>query len=641
MVKNIIRQYVRKRTTKKDKEGIMITLPDPQQVDFKVSLITEILMRNGVDPNTIKTDEMLENVMAAIERKESMEQGIVASQQADVFNTAGQKLDPNQPIIGGTQPGKAIDQDAFRRLAERNPELIKQRIANRRVETDAEIQARLEKGNEEGLARIRNQQKMLEEAIDDASPGFANDIKVDAELVAENLAERMGLVYDDLPTKQRLDIYDQAYTGLSKERFKQRETKRLMDDMKEIEDPEDMADGGRIGFKDGMDRRTFMKIMAGIASIPVVGKLFKGAKGAKVAKEVVKTPAVKGKPKWFDSLVNKVIAEGEDVSKSFATKERELVNVKRLDEETTVYVHRDLDTGTVRVDIDDPVRNVQGDQGDALVSLEFKPGQADETTKGKPADEFTAVENDYANYMDGPDDYVTEVTDNTVTDTKDLTSDLTKVKLYAKDQKKPTIKEMMIEKDRKKVLKQAEENPSQYAADRYTGPEPDSDYIDDINDMASGGIAGYSGGGIVKAIIKNLAKQKGIRPSDYLKAANYKALPPEVKRLMGEEEFNRIKQQLMEGRTQMVENMRDMVRSRLDFNERKKEFRDAMAKVGGKGMADDIIEKSLSDKQFGSVVPESVTEQDFLEIEQMIKNMQTKDGRKMNASGGIASMLGE
>ena len=479
---------------------------------------------------------------------------------------------------------------------------------------------------------------MLEEAIDDASPGFANDIKVDAELVAENLAERMGLVYDDLPTKERLDLYDQAYTGLSKERFKQRETKRLMDDMKDIEDPEDMADGGRIGLKDGMDRRTFMKIMAGITALPIVGKFFKGAKGAKVAKEIVKTPAVKGKPEWFDSLVNKVIAEGEDVSKSFATKERELVNVKRLDEETTVYVHRDLDTGTVRVDIDDPFRNVQGDQGDALVSLEFKPGQADETTKGKPADEFTAVENDYANYMDGPDDYVTEVVDNTVTDTKDLTSDLTKVKLYAKDQKKPTIKEMMIEKNRKKVLKQAEENPSQYAADRYTGPDPE-DYIED--DMASGGIAGYSGGGIVKTIIKNLAKQKGIRPSEYLKAANYKALPRGIRRVMSEAEFNRIKKEMLEGRMQMVEYMRDMVKSRLDFNQSKKEFRDSMAQIGGKGMADDIIEKTLSDKQFGSVVPESVTEQDLLEVEQMIKNMQTKDGRKMNASGGVASMLGE
>jgi len=618
MIKNIIRQYIRKRTTTKDKEGIMITLPDPQQVDFKEALITEILMRNGIDPNTIKTEEMLENVMKAIERKESMEQGIAASRQADIFNLSGEKLDPSKPISGGTQEGKKIKSDFFFRQANR-------------PQTDAEIKARLEKGNEEGLARIRNQQKMLADAIDDASPGFANDIKVDAELVAENLAERMGLVYDDLPTKQRLGLYDQAYTGLSKERFKNMR-KPDDDDL-----PEDMADGGRIGFKDGMDRRTFMKLMAGITALPIVGKLFKGTKVAKGVKEVVKTPSVKGKPKWFDSLVNKVIAEGEDVSKSFATKERELVNVKRLDEETTVYVHRDLDTGTVRVDIDDPFRNVQGDQGDAVVSLEFKPGQADETTKGKPADEFTAVENDYANYMDGPDDYVTEVTDNTVTDTKNLTSDLTKVKLYAKDQKKPTIKEMMIEKDRKKVLKQAEENPSQYAADRYTGPDPE-DYIDD---MASGGIAGYSGGGIVRSIIKSLAKEKGIKPSDYLKIANYKALPRDLKNIIGEEEFNRIKGQMQEGRMQMIENMRDMVRTRLDFNKRKEEFRKSMGDYGMKGMADDLIEASMGEKQMGFSVPKSATEQDFLEIEQMIKNMQTKDGRKMNASGGIASMLGE
>jgi hypothetical protein len=638
MIKNIIRQYVRKRTTTKDKEGIMITLPDKEQVDFKEALITEILMRNGVDPNTIKTDEMLENVMAAIEKKESMEQareqGIMGSQQADIFNTAGQKLDPNQPIIGGTQPGKAIDQDAFRRLAERNPQLIKQRIADRRVETDAEIKAKLEKGNEEGLARIRNQQKMLADAIDDASPGFANDIKVDAELVAENLAERMGLVYDDLPTKQRLDIYDQAYTGLSKERFKNMPKP----------DPEEKADGGRIGFKKGMDRRTFLKLMGGVTAAGAAAKsgILKllGKEPTKAASKIaeVTTPNIAGKPSWFDALANRVIEEGENVTKNFATKEREVVHLKRLDDETTVYVYRDLDTGTVRVDIDDPFRNVQGDQGDALVSLEFKPGQADETTKGKPADEFTAVENDYANYMDGPDDYVTEVTDNTVTDTKDLTSDLTKVKLYAKGQKKPTIKEMMIEKNKKEMLKQAEENPSQYAADRYTGPDPE-DYIED--DMASGGIAGYSGGGIVRAIIKSLAKEKGIKPSDYLKIANYKALPRNLKRIIGEEEFNRIKGQMQEGRMQMIENMRDMVRTRLDFNKRKEEFRKSMGDYGMKGMADDLIEASMGEKQMGFSVPKSATEQDFLEIEQMIKNMQTKDGRKMNASGGIASMLGE
>jgi len=628
MVKNIIRQYVRKRTTKKDKEGIMITLPDPEQVDFKVSLITEILMRNGVDPNTIKTDEMLENVMAAIEKKESMEQareqGIMGSQQADVFNTAGQKLDPNQPIIGGTQPGKAIDQDAFRRLAERNPELIKQRIADRRVETDADIKARLEKGNQETIEKILERKNRPDVyGLEDYDTTNMSDIK--QEIIKTET--QLGNLNPDSP-----DFRERA--------------KPLIDKITELQKKlrDDKADGGRIGFKKGMDRRTFLKLMGGVTAAGAAAKsgILKllGKEPTKAAAKIaeVSTPNIAGKPSWFDALANRVIEEGENVTKNFATKEREVVHLKRLDDETTVYVYRDLDTGTVRVDIDDPFRNVQGDQGDALVSLEFKPGQADETTKGKTPDEFTAVENDYANYMDGPDDYTTEVVDNTVTDTKNLTSDLTKVKLYAKGQKKPTIKEMMIEKNRKEMLKQAEENPSQYAADRYTGPDPE-DYIED--DMASGGIAGYSGGGIVRTIIKNLAKEKGIRPSEYLKAANYKALPSGVRRVMSEAEFNRIKKQMLEGRMQMVEYMRDMVKSRLDFNQSKKEFRDSMAQIGGKGMADDIIEKTLSDKQFGSVVPESVTEQDLLEVEQMIKNMQTKDGRKMNASGGIASMLGE
>ena len=615
MVKNIIRQYVRKRTAKKDKEGIMITLPDSEQVDFKVSLIMEILMRNGVDPNTIKTDEMLENVMAAIEKKESMEQareqGIMSSQQADVFNLSGEKLDPSKPISGGTQEGKKIKSDFFFRQANR-------------PETDAEIKARLEKGNQETIEKILERKNRPDVyGLEDYDTTNMSDIK--QEIIKTET--QLGNLNPDSP-----DFRERA--------------KPLIDKITELQKKlrDDKADGGRIGFKKGMDRRTFLKLMGGVTAAGAAAKsgILKllGKEPTKAASKIaeVTTPNIAGKPSWFDALANRVIEEGENVTKNFATKEREVVHLKRLDDETTVYVYRDLDTGTVRVDIDDPFRNVQGEQGDALVSLEFKPGQADETIKGKTPDEFTAVENDYANYMDGPDDYTTEVVDNTVTDTKNLTSDLTKVKLYAKGQKKPTIKEMMIEKNRKEMLKQAEENPSQYAADRYTGPDPE-DYIED--DMASGGIAGYSGGGIVRTIIKNLAKEKGIRPSEYLKAANYKALPRGIRRVMSEAEFNRIKKEMLEGRMQMVEYMRDMVKSRLDFNQSKKEFRDSMAQIGGKGMADDIIEKTLSDKQFGSVVPESVTEQDLLEVEQMIKNMQTKDGRKMNASGGIASMLGE
>ena len=277
------------------------------------------------------------------------------------------------------------------------------------------------------------------------------------------------------------------------ERLKEKRLKEKLEDADDL-DPEEKADGGRIGFKKGMSRRTFLGLMGagaagiGAAKTGLLKLLGKGKATAKIAE--VTTPSVAGKPSWFDALANRVISEGENVTKRFATKDREIVHVKALDDETTVYVYRDLDDGSVRIDIDDPFRNVQGDQGDALVSLEYKPGIADEGTKGKPPDTFQAVENDYANYMDGPDDYVTEVTDNTVTNTKDLTADLTKVKLYAKGQKKPTLKEFVESRKRKEALKQAEENPSQYAADRYTGPEPDTDYIDE---KASGGLAGMLG----------------------------------------------------------------------------------------------------------------------------------------------------
>ena len=119
-----------------------------------------------------------------------------------------------------------------------------------------------------------------------------------------------------------------------------------------------------------------------------------------------------------------------------------------------------------------------------------KGGQLEEGVKGKTPVEFEAVEADYRNYTTSPDgDYDTEVIENIVGDTKDLTADLTKFKMYAKGQKKPTIKEMMIQRDRAKSLKKASEDPAGYAADR--GPDFDfNDVVEDLSDdFASGGIA--------------------------------------------------------------------------------------------------------------------------------------------------------
>jgi hypothetical protein len=73
------------------------------------------------------------------------------------------------------------------------------------------------------------------------------------------------------------------------------------------------ADGGIIGLKEGgppnPGRRNFMKLMAGLASIPVLGKFFKPA--AKVAKTVVPLQnTTTTMPTWFPKLIDKALDKG-------------------------------------------------------------------------------------------------------------------------------------------------------------------------------------------------------------------------------------------------------------------------------------------------------------------------------------------
>ena len=56
-------------------------------------------------------------------------------------------------------------------------------------------------------------------AIDNVSPGFANDLKYDAQLVADDLAEkRFGKEFYDLDQNQQINLYDEAYQALSGQR---------------------------------------------------------------------------------------------------------------------------------------------------------------------------------------------------------------------------------------------------------------------------------------------------------------------------------------------------------------------------------------------------------------------------------------
>ena len=268
------------RTMMKDQTGIVQTMPKKDIVDFNVAMTMERLMRNGIDPNSLKNANQVENALNMIDNRPKVQEGITSTKSAKIMDLEGKEIDPRSKIMGGKQ-----------------------------AETEAEIAERLSRENKETVGKIKNRQKMLDDAIDDASPGFSGDRKVDAELVAENLAERMGKVYDDLPTKERLDLYEQAFQGLTKKRF----------------DPDGMATGGRAGFKDGPDqpgRRKFMKIMGGLATLPILGKFVKPAmplikKGAELS-----APAL-------DKIIEVVMSAGKLVSQS-GRRLKELTTKKKL-----------------------------------------------------------------------------------------------------------------------------------------------------------------------------------------------------------------------------------------------------------------------------------------------------------------------
>jgi len=185
------------------------------------------------------------------------------------------------------------------------------------VETEAEILERLKRGNKETVERIKEKKLTesfdpdMDDAIDNVSPGFSGDMKVDAELVAEELAGKAGKVYDDLDVRERIDFYDKAYKGLSNKRFK------------DMPEPDDMANGGRAGFMaGGMGRRAFLKMMgagaAGIAGLKSgLINIFKPRSQAAeaVVETVTKTDAM-GVPEHFAPLVNKIMKEGKLIKES-------------------------------------------------------------------------------------------------------------------------------------------------------------------------------------------------------------------------------------------------------------------------------------------------------------------------------------
>jgi hypothetical protein len=430
-------------------------------------------MQNGIDPQLLKNADQVENAIIAIESKPKTG-GVINTKSAKVFDMEGKEIPKGSKIMGG----KAIDDDLPPPGSRGGPDDIAAPVQS----SEETIKNMIEAENKKNIAKMRNR-KMIKDAIDNASPGFVSgDRKYNAQLVAEDLAEKkFGKEFYDLDQRQQLDLYDEALEGLSEQ-------------TRGMPDPEDFAQGGiaRLGFKDGMTRRTFLKILGGAMSIPIIGKFLKPMKVGKTVTKVpmIKTDDVAGKPEWFDQLVNKVIIEGDDVTKKFATGERQSIHQKTLDDGTVVRVTEDIDDGAVRVEYQSE-KNVFGDD----VQLQYRKPKPDEGDPN-PTAEFTTAESGPVGKRYGPDDYEIDVDEVGGTSIKDLDSDVSKLKEYATG-KKPTMKEFIQNKKRQDKAKAISEDMEAQsdAVIRRQGEAQDSDYetLGTGDDFASGGIAGLLG----------------------------------------------------------------------------------------------------------------------------------------------------
>jgi len=480
--------------------------------------------------------------------------------------------------------------------------------------------------------------KIIRESLDDETvemteKNLLDDSDDDIPFAQGGIAGQLHMNEGGSVTKPKRGLVNEAgsYAGVKKVREGKTYdviSSQLLDptfDLMDLEELEDILKslgayktGGRVGLQKGgppnKGRRNFLKLMAGLASLPVLGKFFKFAKPA--AKVVQLKNTSTAMPEWFPKFIDKFInnSVGKKIDADLMEfKNSDLPNIK-------VTKH---DDGRVYVE-----GNNEFNEGYAIDYT--PPGYAvvdEKTGKAvKTAGDFEAVEGRHVAL--GPEDYDTDPF--YVDDLDELTTiDVAEMEKYSTGKVTKTVKDA-FKQDTGLKKGMHSYDMAVGKAENQADVLKDADLLDE--DLAKGGRVGLlSGGGILKAMLKNLAKEKGMSGSELLAVMNYKALPSKIRNLMSKEHF----EQLKNARLKQVKNFINMMQNRLDFNKAIQQGKAVDDKGTGMSKIFDLLEEDFGKKV---AVPKNITEKDILEMEQMIKNMEMK-GRKPNAAGGLAGQL--
>ena len=196
-MKSVIRNFISKMIAGRSDDGIMITLSDPRKVDFQAAMLEDLLMRNGIDPRAITNETQLKNIINQIKAAEAQAvtkpSGIKTIESGKVFDMEGKQIPRGSDIMGGKAVPGTSDRD-----------------------------------------RVRNEMKKKYGFTDERLDEIENtqfDEKIGDDLLRED---------DERIIKERLEKQNKD------------SVQRLKDKM---DDPEEKANGGRIGYKIGAGKK--------------------------------------------------------------------------------------------------------------------------------------------------------------------------------------------------------------------------------------------------------------------------------------------------------------------------------------------------------------------------------------------------
>jgi hypothetical protein len=211
---DLFRRYIIKSRVSEAGEGVVKKLPRQDFIDLNVQITLDKFIANGINPNNMKNTNQIENVMNQIDTpKVNVNPGVEKTNKATVYDLKGNKIDTSKGIMGGEEVGMFDN------------------IFN----------------------KMQNEMKGLKEVkpIDE----LQNYTKSKEDIVQDLVDQKFGKGY--------FDTVDETEEEIRKRILKNNE-KGIASMKKKLDDPEEKADGGRIG------------LMAG--TVPKVLKLLKNKK---------------------------------------------------------------------------------------------------------------------------------------------------------------------------------------------------------------------------------------------------------------------------------------------------------------------------------------------------------------------------